>query len=286
MIIHWYPGHMAKAERIVREQMKAIDVVIELRDARIPNSSANPVIKNLTQNKPRILVLNKADLADEAISSIWKEHFKQEINNIIFLDSKAKRSRSILIKTIKQVGEPLLLRWRKRGLRSRSLRTVILGIPNVGKSTLINTMARGYIAQTANRPGKTRGQQWIKIDNQLELMDTPGILWPKLDDQDAAKRLAITGAIADEIFDSEEVVRSFIEFAQKNYPGNLAERYQIDEEPSDPDTWLELIATRRGCLLAGGRIDTERARQIIMDDFRRGSLGRMTLERPEDGHEE
>ncbi len=280
MIIQWFPGHMAKAKRVIQEQMKVIDVVIELRDARIPLSSENPLIQELIGNKPKILVLNKADMADPEITKEWQSYFVKQGVQTLLLDSKSKASRQKLVKAVLAAGEPLLARWKRRGLRSRSIRTVILGIPNVGKSTLINTMAKGYVAHTANRAGKTRGQQWVKLAESLELMDTPGVLWPKFDDLIAARRLAATGAIVDEVFDAEEVVRDLLQYVAAEYPQSLGERYQVDIAVGDADCWLEEIAKRRGCLLPGGVSDLTKARQIILQDFRQLRLGKISLERP------
>lgn len=285
MNIQWFPGHMAKAKRVIQEQMKMIDIVIELRDARIPLASENPLLKEIITNKPRILVLNKADLADEKVSMQWERFFQNNGLEAVFLDSKAKSSRQFLLKKILQVGNPLLERWRRRGLRTRSLRAIILGIPNVGKSTLINTMAKGYIAQTANRPGKTRGQQWVKLANNIDLLDTPGVLWPKFDDLGAARKLAITGAIVDEAFDAEEAIDDFILYMEKEYPGRLQERYGLNEDKNSPTAWLNFIAQKRGCLLSGGKLDLEKARSLLMGDFRQGRLGRISLEKPEDNND-
>ena len=281
MIIQWYPGHMAKAKRVIGEQMKVIDVVLELRDARIPKSSENPILRELTQNKPRILVLNKSDLADAEVSAAWKMKFERENIECVLLDSKAKSSRQELIRRVMDAGTEILERWQRRGLRARSLRTIILGIPNVGKSTLINTMARGYVAAIADRPGKTRGQQWVKIGKQLELMDTPGVLWPKFDDPQAARKLAATGAIADEIFDSEAVVADLLSYLMKYYPSRLCKRYGNDIPNKEIVDVIAHIAKQRGCLMPGGAIDQEKARRIVLQDFRQGKYGRISLERPE-----
>lgn len=281
MVIQWYPGHMAKAKRVIGEQMKVIDVVVELRDARIPSASENPVLRELIQNKPRVLVLNKSDVADAEVSAAWQRSFAQEGIECVLLDSKAKSSRQELIRRIMAAGQPILQRWERRGLRARSLRTIILGIPNVGKSTLINTMARGYVAAIADRPGKTRGQQWVKIGKQLELMDTPGVLWPKFDDPRAAKMLAATGAIADEVFDAEDVVAGVLTYLARQYPDALRQRYGNDLPLTEAAEILDGIARKRGCLLPGGVLDLEKARRIVLQDFRQGRYGRVSLERPE-----
>jgi len=281
MIIQWYPGHMAKAKRVIGEQMKIIDVVIELRDARIPAASENPVLRELIQQKPRVLVLNKSDLADPVVSEAWKQRFETEGTECVLLDSKAKSSRQELTRRVMAAGRPILARWERRGLRARSLRTIILGIPNVGKSTLINTMARGYVAAIADRPGKTRGQQWVKIGKRLELMDTPGVLWPKFDDPKAARMLAATGAIVDEVFDAEEVVAGLLRYLSEHYPSALRQRYGEDIPSEEAPAMLQYIAQRRGCLLPGGMVDEEKARRIVLQDFRQGRFGRVSLESPE-----
>lgn len=281
MDIQWFPGHMAKAQRVIKEQMKVIDVVIELRDARIPASSENPLLHEVITGKPRVIVLNKADMADPMCSRAWKRFFNSSGEDVVLLNSKLNSSRKELIASVLKKGAPFLDRWKRRGLRTRSLRTIILGIPNVGKSTLINMLAKGYVAQTANRPGKTRGQQWVKLSENLELMDTPGVLWPKFEDLEAARRLAITGAIADEIFDAEEVVDRFVNYLMEIYPTALEKRYSGDGTPSSSAEWLVRIAQRRSCLLPGGEWDIEKARKIVIQDFRNGKLGKITLEMPE-----
>lgn len=282
MLIQWYPGHMAKAKRVIGEQMKVIDVVVELRDARIPLASENPLLQELIQNKPRILALNKADLADPQASRAWAQYFRAQGVRTVLLDSKAKAGRKLLIREVLAAGQPMLERWRRRGLRTRSVRTIILGIPNVGKSTLINTLAKSYIAHTADRPGKTRGQQWVRLADGLELMDTPGVLWPKIEDPAAARKLAATGAILDEVFDAEDVVRELLGYLALRYGENLAARYDLtaEQRAADPDAVLAAIAQRRGALLPGGIADLDKARRLVLNDFRNCRLGQVTLELP------
>ena len=280
MLIQWFPGHMAKAQRLIKEQLKAIDVVVELRDARVPASSENPLLRELIQTKPRILLLNKADLADPKISAQWQQYFAKRGITTLLIDSTSKSSRKRLIQEIRQAAAPVLERWKRRGIRARSVRTMILGIPNVGKSTLINTLAKSYIAHTANRPGKTRGQQWVKLADGVELMDTPGVLWPKFEDPVVGQKLAATGAITDEVFDAEDVVRNLLTYIDENYPGALMERYGIQTESGTPDEWLTEIAKKRGALLPKGEYDHHKARQFVLGDFRQLRLGKISLETP------
>ncbi len=278
-VVHWFPGHMAKATRMIQEYIKKVDVVIELLDARIPRSSANPVITEVVGNKPHIIILNKADLAEPKLTAEWTEFFTAQGMTVLAIDSKSGKGNKALIKAVERLSQPIIDKWTKKGIRSRSVRTIILGIPNVGKSTLINKLAGSAATRTANKPGHTRGQQWVRIGNNLELLDTPGVLWPKLEDQRAAARLAMTGAISDDVYDLEGVVKELVNRLLADRPAVLAERYKLkEEEMSSAADVIENIGRRRGCLVSGGVVDLEKARRIIMTDYRNAKLGNITLD--------
>ncbi|MDU2577058.1 MAG: ribosome biogenesis GTPase YlqF [Veillonella sp.] len=272
-IVHWFPGHMAKATRMITEYIKKVDVVIELLDARIPRSSANPVITELVGHKPHIVLLNKVDLADPKATKEWTEFFTKQGITVLAIDSKSGKGNKKLISTVERLSKPIIDRWVAKGIRSRSVRTIILGIPNVGKSTLINSLAGSAATRTANKAGHTRGQQWVKIGKNLELLDTPGVLWPKLEDQRAAARLAMTGAVSDDVYDLEHVIKQLINHLLTNTPNILV------EEMTDVDTILESIGRRRGCLVSGGVVDFDKARRIILQDYRNTKLGTITLDK-------
>lgn len=280
MLIQWFPGHMAKTKRLITEHLKAVDVAVELLDARIPMSSANPMVENLVQNKPRIIVLNKSDLADVKITEKWIEYFKKEDIDVIPVSTYNGKDKKKLINLIREKAKPVLEKWQRRGLKNRSVRIMILGIPNVGKSTLINFLSGSKATRTANTPGHTKGKQWVRLSSGLDLLDTPGVLWPKFEDQNAALKLAATGAIAGEIFDSYEVVTTLLAALKEISPQILKEKYDIEDVNQDTQVLLELIGKRRGCLLPGGEIDSTRAEALVLTDFRSGKLGRVTLDVP------
>ena len=280
MLIQWFPGHMAKTKRLITEHLKAVDVAVELLDARIPMSSANPMVENLVQNKPRIIVLNKSDLADVKITEKWIKYFKKEDIDVIPVSTYNGKDKKKLIKLIREKAKPVLEKWQRRGLKNRSVRIMILGIPNVGKSTLINFLSGSKATRTANTPGHTKGKQWVRLSSGLDLLDTPGVLWPKFEDQNAALKLAATGAIAGEIFDSYEVVTTLLAALKEISPQILKEKYDIEDVNQDTQILLELIGKRRGCLLPGGEIDSTRAEALVLTDFRSGKLGRVTLDMP------
>ena len=280
MLIQWFPGHMAKTKRLITEHLKAVDVAVELLDARIPMSSANPMVENLVQNKPRIIVLNKSDLADVKITEKWIEYFKKEDIDVIPVSTYNGKDKKKLINLIREKAKPVLEKWQRRGLKNRSVRIMILGIPNVGKSTLINFLSGSKATRTANTPGHTKGKQWVRLSSGLDLLDTPGVLWPKFEDQNAALKLAATGAIAGEIFDSYEVVTTLLAVLKEISPQILKEKYDIEDVNQDTQILLELIGKRRGCLLPGGEIDSTRSEALVLTDFRSGKLGRVTLDMP------
>ena len=280
MNFQWYPGHMTKAKRMMQEDIKLIDVVIELVDARIPFSSKNPDIDEIAKNKSRIILLNKFDLADEKNTLQWKEWFEKQGFFVAFVNSKNGRGVKEVHNVIQEACKEKIERDRKRGIITRPVRAMIVGIPNVGKSTFINSFAGKACAKTGNRPGVTKGKQWIRLNKNVELLDTPGILWPKFDDQAVGLRLAFIGSIKDEILNVTELALELIDFLQSHYAGKLAERYGI-EEKEDKVKVLEEIADVRACRLKGNELDYEKAANLILDDFRNGKLGRITLEFPE-----
>lgn len=278
-VVHWFPGHMAKATRMIKEYVKKVDVVIELLDARIPRSSANPVISEVVGQKPHIVVLNKADLANPQATKEWVAYFEKQGLTVLAIDSKTGKGNKQLVKAVERLAQPIIDKWKNKGIRSRSVRTIILGIPNVGKSTLINKLAGAAATRTADKPGHTRGQQWVKIGKDLELLDTPGVLWPKLEDQRAAARLAMTGAISDDVYDLESVMKQLLNQVNEANPDLLAERYKLKpEELGDANQLLESIGCRRGCLVSGGIVDLEKARRIVLADYRNQKLGNLTLD--------
>ena len=278
-VVHWFPGHMAKATRMIKEYVKKVDVVIELLDARIPRSSANPVISEVVGQKPHIVVLNKADLANSQATKEWVAYFEKQGLTVLAIDSKTGKGNKQLVKAVERLAQPIIDKWKNKGIRSRSVRTIILGIPNVGKSTLINKLAGAAATRTADKPGHTRGQQWVKIGKDLELLDTPGVLWPKLEDQRAAARLAMTGAISDDVYDLESVMKQLLNQVNEANPDLMAERYKLKpEELGDANQLLESIGRRRGCLVSGGIVDLEKARRIVLADYRNQKLGNLTLD--------
>ena len=286
MIINWYPGHMAKARRLIEANLKIIDVVIELIDARIPMSSTNPLIANLIGQKPSVVVLNKADLADPSVVDEWVNYYKSKGRLVMTLNSKDGKGIKQLIALVRRLAEPKLVHWRSRGLKNRSVRTMILGIPNVGKSTLINKLARRSAAKTADKPGETKGKQWVHIGDQLDLLDTPGVLWPKLENQVSAYRLAATGAISDTVFDMETVITQLIDELSRFYGQELQSRYKLDSLGSTPYETIEMIGRKRGCIVSGGIVDMEKTYKLILKEYREGKIGKISLDRCGENWEE
>ena len=281
MNIQWYPGHMTKAKRAMKEDLKLIDLVIELVDARVPLSSRNPDIDDLGAGKARIVLLNKADLADEALNRRWAQWFTERGMHVVKIDARNKGTLK-QIQAVVQEACKEIERDRKRGILNRPIRAMVVGIPNVGKSTFINSFAGKACAKTGNKPGVTKGNQWIRLNKTLELLDTPGILWPKFEDQQVGLKLALIGSINDEILNRDELALELVSFLNRRYPGVLAERYQL-ENAGDCDTTqvLEQVARQRSCLAKGGELDLPKAARLLLDDFRSGRLGRITLEEPE-----
>ena len=281
MNVQWYPGHMTKAKRQMQEDIKLIDLIIELVDARVPLSSRNPDIDELGKNKARMILLNKADLADERQNRAWMEYFKEKGIYAVSIDSRNKGSMKAVSAAITEACKEKTERDRRRGIKNRPVRAMVVGIPNVGKSTFINSYAGKACTKTGNKPGVTKGKQWIRLNKTTELLDTPGILWPKFEDQSVGLKLALIGSIRDEILNIDELAISLITFLSAEYKGILAERYGIEEEGT-PLAMLEAIAEKRGCLLKGKGLDYSKAAGILIDDFRSGRLGRLTLELPEE----
>ena len=286
MLIQWFPGHMTKTKRMIEEHLKAVDVVAELLDARIPVSSANPMVEELVSGKPRIIILNKADLANPRATDQWISYYEKKGIPVLPMSVGNSKNKKKLLQVIRDTAEPILAKWKRRGMKSRSVRLMILGIPNVGKSSLINFLAGTAATRTANTPGHTRGKQWVRLSEGLDLLDTPGVLWPKFDDQTAALRLAATGAIAGDVFNASEVVAELMSSLAKTSPEILKEQYNIENPDQDPQVLLEQAGRRRGCLLPGGNIDFDRAEMVVLRDFRSGKLGRITLDPIPEGKDE
>ncbi len=277
---------MTKTKRMIEEHLKAVDVVAELLDARIPVSSANPMVEELVSGKPRIIILNKADLANPRATDQWISYYEKKGIPVLPMSVGNSKNKKKLLQVIRDTAEPILAKWKRRGMKSRSVRLMILGIPNVGKSSLINFLAGTAATRTANTPGHTRGKQWVRLSEGLDLLDTPGVLWPKFDDQTAALRLAATGAIAGDVFNASEVVAELMSSLAKTSPEILKEQYNIENPDQDPQVLLEQAGRRRGCLLPGGNIDFDRAEMVVLRDFRNGKLGRITLDPIPEGKDE
>ena len=279
MILQWYPGHMTKARRQMQEDLKLIDLIIELVDARIPLSSRNPDIDELGKNKSRLILLNKSDLADEKYNEQWTTYFQKKGFFVLKVNSKSGAGLKAIQGVIQEACKEKIERDRRRGIKNRPIRAMVVGIPNVGKSTFINSYAGKACTKTANKPGVTKGKQWIRLNKNLELLDTPGILWPKFEDQEVGKRLAYIGSIKDEILNLEELSLELLEYIRTNYSGLLNQRYGISEDVT-PLSLLEEIAENRKCLVRGQELDYAKAAGILMEEFRNGKIGRITLEYP------
>lgn len=273
--INWYPGHMKKTRELIQENLKMVDTVIEVIDARIPLSSRNPIIDELVKNKRRIIILNKSDLADHRANDVWVEHFKGQGFYVLSMNCMSGSGASQLLKLLTAIQEE-----KNEGkMRKKPLRMMIVGVPNVGKSSLINRLTGKKSAKTGNKPGVTRGKQWLNLGNDMQLLDTPGILWPKFEDPKAGLNLAFCGSIKDEILDIATLALELITVLQANYPELLKERYKLDELGELPLNTMEMIAEKRGFILPGKRIDYERTGRTIMDEYRAGIIGKITLEK-------
>ena len=281
MHFQWYPGHMTKAKRMMQENIKLIDLVIELVDARIPLSSRNPDIDELGKNKARLVLLNKADLAEDKWNDAWAEYFKKKGFSVVKVNSRKGGGIKSIQGVIREACAEKIERDRKRGILNRPVRAMVVGIPNVGKSTFINALAGKACAKTGNKPGVTKGKQWIRLNKQVELLDTPGILWPKSEDQEVGLKLAFIGSIKDEVLQTEELAAELIHFLRTAYPEVLADKYNIEMDEDDYVV-LNHIAKSRNCIVRGNELDTEKAALLLLDDFRNGKLGRLTLEYPQE----
>lgn len=280
MHFQWYPGHMTKAKRAMQEDIKLIDVVIELVDARIPFSSKNPDIDNLAANKSRILLLNKSDMADEAVTQQWKTYYENKGYFTLAVNSKKRNELKLVNQLIQKACKEKIERDRRRGILNRPIRAMIVGIPNVGKSTFINSFAGKACTKTGNKPGVTKGKQWIRLNKQVELLDTPGILWPKFEDQSVGLKLAFIGSIKDELLQRIEISLDFIDFMLEHYPGKISTFYGVNEEAEDTEI-LKEIGEIRKCLKKGEEVDFEKAAALLLDDFRNARLGTISLEFPD-----
>ena len=308
VVINWYPGHMAKTKKQIIEDLKLIDVIIEVLDARIPISSQNPDVKQYSKNKKRVVILNKADLADENETKKWVKYFENNEIPAVVTDANSGKGINDVIKAVKKVYKEQQEKFASKGRIGKSIRIMILGIPNVGKSSFINRITKKNTAQVGNRPGVTRQKQWIRVDNEIELMDTPGVLWPKFESQEVGMHLAFTGTIKDDILEKTEIAFELVKFLCENYRTNIIERYKLDpkkveelfsnndelkenyefdncnsenyiEENSKFVSILDMIAKKRGAILSGGRIDYEKVSAIILDEFRSGKIGKITIEK-------
>ena len=278
--IQWFPGHMAKAKREIIEKLNMVDLVIELKDARIPYSSTNPMIDEIVGKKPRLILLNKSSIADPNITKAWMEYYKSKNILSLDIDSVTNYHISSVVKYANMALSELMANRAKKGIMSKQIKAMILGIPNVGKSTLINTLAKRKAAATGDKPGVTKSQTWIKVTPDLWLLDTPGILWPKFEDQMVGLKLAMCGSIKDEILDLEAITAKSIEYLSINYPNELKARYKLDELCEDPFDTLEMIARKRGCLLKGGIPDITKVCTLIMNELRGNKIGAMSYEIP------
>ncbi len=279
MDIQWYPGHMTKARRQMQEELKIIDLIIELVDARVPKSSRNPDLQSMGQGKARMIILNKADMADEKRNRIWIDHYRNSGICAMLADSRNRSFVKQVQPLIREACRERIERNIRRGFRNRPIRAMIVGIPNAGKSTFINTFAGRASAKTGNKPGVTKGKQWIHLSKEMDLLDTPGILWPKFEDPEVGMKLAMIGSIRDEILANEEIALHLISYLKREYPELLAGQYDVDVSGSDIDI-LQGIARKRNCLVRGGLYSTEKAADILLDDFRSTKLGKITLETP------
>ncbi len=289
--VQWFPGHMAKTRRIMQSNLKLVDVVVEITDARIPYSSRNPEMDRLVGSKPRLLLLNKADAADETVTSMWLDYYKRKGITAIATDCRSGKNVNKFQAALKELMKDKLAQWEAHGMTGRPIRLMIVGIPNVGKSSFINRLAGAKRAKVEDRPGVTRGKQWVTLEDNMELLDMPGVLWPKFEDKRVGEMLAFTGAVKDTITDIEYLACRFLEYMNKEYPDLITERYGIKTEdiPENDDETigcvqgfeiLQRIGKKRGFLISGGEINTERAAITVLDEFRSGKLGRLSLERP------
>ncbi|MBQ7901356.1 MAG: ribosome biogenesis GTPase YlqF [Clostridia bacterium] len=283
MNIQWFPGHMMKTQRMMEESIKLIDIVIEIVDARLPLSSRNPKIDEIVGSKPRLLLLNKSDIADSGITAMWERYFAAQGVPVMVISSTGNKKLGSVFDKCRTILADKIEKQKEKGITNRAIKVIVVGVPNVGKSSLINKLSGRKSAITGDRPGVTRGKQWIRLGNGIELLDTPGILWPKFEDELVGKKLAFTGAIKDEIMDVEELACELLVFLRDAYPQSLAQRYKMtDIDGLEPYEMLELLGKKRGFVISGGEVDTERAAKILLDEFRGAKLGNISLEKPSD----
>ncbi len=279
--IQWFPGHMTKTRRLMQANLPLVDAVVEIIDARIPLSSRNPEMDRLVGTKPRFLILNKCDAADDNVTAMWLDYFKKQGIPALATDCRSGKGMRSFSPMLKELLKEQIEKWNAKGMVGRPIRIMIVGIPNVGKSSFINKIAKSKRAKVEDRPGVTRGKQWVSIDNGLELLDMPGVLWPKFEDKIVGERLAFTGAVKDDIMDLESLTSRLLQFLNENYPRLLAERYNIETSETDEGfEVLEKIGRKRGFLVSGGEINTERAAITVLDEFRGGKIGKLSLEKP------
>ena len=281
--IQWFPGHMAKTRRLMKANLPLVDVVVEITDARVPASSRNPEMKNLVGGKPRVVVLNKCDMADEALTVEWIEYYHANGVKAIAMDCRSGKGLNKLVPTVKEVMKKELEKRAAKGMEGKPIRIMVVGIPNVGKSSFINRVAGGKRTKVEDRPGVTRGKQWVTLEKGIDLLDMPGVLWPKFDDKTVGEHLAFTGAIKDDILDTELLAMRLADLLNREWHSLLCERYKLtDEETADiePYDLLSLIGAKRGMKVSGGEVNTERAAAMLLDEFRGGKIGRITLEMP------
>ncbi|RNF40619.1 ribosome biogenesis GTPase YlqF [Planococcus salinus] len=278
MTIQWFPGHMAKARREVTEKLKLVDIIFELVDARLPLSSRNPMIDQVIQQKPRLIILNKMDMADEAETKKWIHYFEKQGNRAVAINSLEGKGLQLVTKASKEILSEKWDRMIAKGIKPRAIRAMIVGIPNVGKSTLINRLSKKSLAKTGNMPGVTKAQQWIKVGKEIELLDTPGILWPKFEDPETGLKLAVTGAIKDSVIQMQELAVYALKFLESRYPDRLKERYGLDEIDEDIVNSFDHIGKKRRCITAGGEIDYDMTAEVIVRDIRNQHFGRVTFD--------
>lgn len=281
MTIQWFPGHMAKARREVTEKLKLVDLIYELVDARIPYSSRNPMIDEIIQHKPRLVLLNKADMADKERTKEWIDYFAGKGIKALAINAQAGEGLRDIVQASRQILKEKFDRLKAKGVKPRAIRAMIVGIPNVGKSTLINRLAKKNIAKTGNTPGVTKAQQWIKVGKELELLDTPGILWPKFEDQEVGMKLAVTGAIKDTLLNLQDLAVYSLRFLERAYPERLKDRYGIDKLPEELVELFDQIGSLRGCYMAGGLVDYDKTAELIVREIRSEKLGPLTFDLPE-----
>ncbi|NMD69491.1 ribosome biogenesis GTPase YlqF [Bacillus sp. DNRA2] len=282
MTIQWFPGHMAKARREVTEKLKLVDIIFELVDARIPFSSRNPMIDEIIQHKPRLVLLNKADMADKDITNQWIQYFKDQGVAALAINSQAGLGMKEIVAEAKKLLNEKFERMKAKGVRPRAIRAMIVGIPNAGKSTLINRLAKKNIAKTGNTPGVTKAQQWIKVGKELELLDTPGILWPKFDDQEVGLKLAVTGAIKDTLLNMHDLAHFALRYLEREYPDRLKERFKLVDVPEETVELFDVVGRNRGCLAGGGLVDYDKVSELVIRELRTEKLGRLSFEKPSD----